>query len=459
MSGISPLTFTGVSSFSEDFQTILNRAVNIANIPLLDLQNEQIDLLSKKQLLSEIRHSVEGLASALSGLGAIGQNRALGVASSNSDKVTASLNSATASGTYTISDITSIAKAASELTLTGYADATTAPIADVNLDKKLHFTVGTAEFEIDLSGPGKNSLEGLRDAINDLGAGVSATILNTGTGPTPYYLSITSDSTGNRPIQLLETEGDALTNLLTGDNPGTNASFKLNGVLVDGKKNNVLSDIIPGVTLTLKGTTTGAETIDINLSTSREVFKSGIEDLVEAYNSVRTQVSGQIGEAAGLLSGDYLIRELQHNLRTLTSYEGSGTIKRLADLGIEIDSLGEMSFDSDRFASLPEDSIAAALDFLGSATEGLGGLSAKFEQMSDPITGLIKLQQDQYDAADDRLNTQIVELATRIEYMQVSMSYKLQQADVLLAQLESQQTMLDASIEGLNLVMFGRNDK
>jgi hypothetical protein len=29
---------------------------------------------------------------------------------------------------------------------------------------------------------------------------------------------------------------------------------------------------------------------------------------------------------------------------------------------------------------------------------------------------------------------------------------------VLLAQLESQQTMLDASIQGLNLTMFGKKD-
>jgi hypothetical protein len=42
---ISPLTFTGVSSFSNDFQTILNRAVAIAQLPITALQNHQSDLL------------------------------------------------------------------------------------------------------------------------------------------------------------------------------------------------------------------------------------------------------------------------------------------------------------------------------------------------------------------------------------------------------------------------------
>jgi hypothetical protein len=37
---ITPLTITGLSSFSDDFQTILNRAVSIASLPLSELQND-----------------------------------------------------------------------------------------------------------------------------------------------------------------------------------------------------------------------------------------------------------------------------------------------------------------------------------------------------------------------------------------------------------------------------------
>ena len=69
-----------------------------------------------------------------------------------------------------------------------------------------------------------------------------------------------------------------------------------------------------------------------------------------------------------------------------------------------------------------------------------------------PVTGLIATQQNQYDVADARLTDQIETLAERIDYMQQTTSLKLQQADVLLAQLESQQGMIEASLEGLNLV-------
>jgi hypothetical protein len=46
--GIAPLAFTGVSQYSSDFQTILNRAVQVAQIPINLLQNKDSDLLQQK---------------------------------------------------------------------------------------------------------------------------------------------------------------------------------------------------------------------------------------------------------------------------------------------------------------------------------------------------------------------------------------------------------------------------
>lgn len=38
--GLTPLAFTGISSFSQDFQTILKRAVDIAALPAKMLLGE-----------------------------------------------------------------------------------------------------------------------------------------------------------------------------------------------------------------------------------------------------------------------------------------------------------------------------------------------------------------------------------------------------------------------------------
>ncbi len=452
--GIAPLVFTGVSDFSEDFQLILERSVQIASVPLQVLQFEQTDLLTKKQLLSDLGVVVDDLADALEDLGELGAGKALSASSTNTSRVTVSLNGATEAGTYTISDITSVAKYASETTVSGYAtDDSTA----VSTDGTMELVLGTDTYEVDVTGD--NSLIGLRDAINALDAGVSASIIDTGTGATPYYLSITADATGATTLELNETAGDNGTNILTAANQGADAVFKLNGLDVT-KSDNVVNDVVSGLTFTIQSTTDVDETVDLKLSSSRGDMATKLAVMVSAYNSVSTEVAAQIGEAAGLLSGDFIVREIQASQRAVGSYEGSGgTMNRLTDLGIEFNESGVMSFDQDLFYSLSDADITAGFDLLGTETTGLGALADRFTAISNPVTGLIKTQQDQYDAADHRLSDQITTLSERIDYMQSTMFDKLQQADVLLASLNSQQSLLTATLESLDLLTFGKRER
>lgn len=107
------------------------------------------------------------------------------------------------------------------------------------------------------------------------------------------------------------------------------------------------------------------------------------------------------------------------------------------------------------FNSLSSAQIAGAFSFLGSATTGFGGLSAKLTQYSDPITGAIKAQQDQFDAADTRIGDQVTAMTARVNAMQTTLSAKLQAADTQLAQMQSQQQLLTSTIQSLNFTSFG----
>ena len=56
---ITPLTFSGISSYSTDFQTVLERAVKIAPLPLKLLQNdENADVLGRKTQLASLGGAV-----------------------------------------------------------------------------------------------------------------------------------------------------------------------------------------------------------------------------------------------------------------------------------------------------------------------------------------------------------------------------------------------------------------
>src|SRR5438093_201464 len=71
----TPLVFTGISSFSSDFQTVLNRAVSIASLPLKRLQNDDVDILQKKQLLGSLNSAVGALGASVAALGTVAENK------------------------------------------------------------------------------------------------------------------------------------------------------------------------------------------------------------------------------------------------------------------------------------------------------------------------------------------------------------------------------------------------
>ena len=99
--------------------------------------------------------------------------------------------------------------------------------------------------------------------------------------------------------------------------------------------------------------------------------------------------------------------------------------------------------------------VSSAFSFLGSATTGLGSLASQFTQLSDPIQGLIKIEQDQFDRTYQALGKHVDIMTQRVNAMQASLSHKLQGADALLANLQSQQQILTASIQGLTFTSFG----
>ena len=458
--GITPLTFTGVSSFSNDFQTILNRAVSIAQLPITALQNHQSDLLQEKQLATSLESVVSDLATSVSNLGNIGASQGLAGSSSDTTKVVVNSTSATTPVSYAISNISSVAKSASETSLVGYADGTAAPVSSTGT---VRLVIGgkavTPDITLDAA---HNNLTGLRDAINALGAGVTASVLTTGTGATPYYLSVSATSSGQNAIQLVDDPTGPATQLLTNANPGANADFYVNGAHVVSASN-VINSVVPGITFTIAGQTTAGQTVTLSAASDPTQISAGLQDFVAKYNAVASQLSAQTGPAAGMLSGNPLIWGIQAALRGLVNYNGTGLIKSLSDLGIELDSHGQMTFNQTTtdptqhiaFNSLSSAQIAGAFSFLGSATTGFGGLSAKLTQFSDPITGAIKAQQDQFDAADTRIGDQVMAMTARVNAMQTTLSAKLQAADTQLAQMQTQQQLLTSTIQSLNFTSFG----
>ena len=377
-----PLTFSGVSQYSSDFQSILTRAQSIAELPLQSLSNEQSQLQSEVTAATGFGSAVSSLTSAVQALGTLGTG-GLTASSSDSSLVTAQATGATTDATYNITDITSVATAASESSLNGYADTTTTAVSTTG---SLNLVVGTTTTPITL-GTGQNNLNGLVSAINNANAGVTAQVLTTSKGD---YLSVSANSPGENAISLVDDPTGAATQLLTSQNPGANTTFDLNGVPVS-EPSTTINDVVPGMTFTISGTTTTNQTVTVSLAPDSSQLSQDLQTLVSAYNSVGTQVNGQVGSNAGSLSGNPVVWQTRSAMQQLVNYfdNSNSSIHSLADLGISLDDTGTMSLSSTAVSALSASQITAAFQFLGSATTGFGALASNLDAISNSVTGTV----------------------------------------------------------------------
>lgn len=449
--GLTPLKFSGLSTYSQDFSKILERAQSISKFPLTQLNNQKTDLLSQKTLAGTLQTLATALTTAATDLAEVGDRNGISGTSSNSSKVFVNTVTATTAGTFRLTDITSVASAASETSAIGYASSTATAVSATG---SVRLTVGSDTYNITLNS-GENNLVGLQNKINALGAGVTASIFTTGTGVAPNYLSITSNTTGARTLALTDDPSGAATALLTANNQGSNAVFKLNGVDVS-KSSNSINDVVPGLAFTIAGTTTGSESVSITLAKGRTELASKLQSFARTYNDLSDFLDSQIGENAGLLTGSSLILRTQEELRSLVNFNGSGSIRSLSDLGLVLDEKGTLTFDEETFDKISDASLDNAFRYVGTSSFGIGSRIPSLKTLSDSVTGIIQLEIDQYNTTERRLNEQIGTLTDRINSQTAVLEQRLQVFDALLSTLEAQKSRVTASIDALNLTVYGK---
>ena len=174
------------------------------------------------------------------------------------------------------------------------------------------------------------SLQDIRDQINtsaENGGTVRADVLQV--SDDQFRLVLTSTETGAEN-EISVSGGLAMTDL--GDESNNNAQssqIRLFGQLIT-RETNAIDDVLSGITLRLVDEAevdevTGeniVETVTVGVDTD-EVAKS-LDDFVKAYNEVVSFIDGQFrynesSKTAGPLSGDYMLRDVQRQLRQMVS--------------------------------------------------------------------------------------------------------------------------------------------
>ncbi len=307
---------------------------------------------------------------------------------------------------------------------------------------------GSASITIDSS---NNTLEGIRDAINAASAGVTATIVNDGSG-TPYRLALTSSSTGvSNSIKITTSGGDgAIGDLLGYDPAGTqnltqtlaaqNAQLTVNGIAITSASNSV-SEAIQGVTLTLKNTTATAANLTIARDTA--AINTAASGFVEAYNALSSQIkSSSAYGTGGVLAGDSTLRFMQDQMRGIFNTPPSdGTLTTLGQIGISFQQNGSLQLDSSKFNSALTENFSNVQNLVSSPTGIVTRLEA-WTRSALETGGLIDTRSQGLTKSVENFNEDIDKLEYRMVAIEKKYRAEYTKLNLLLSSMNSTSTFL-----------------
>jgi len=429
-SPIPPLTFSGVSTYASDFQQVLTRAVEIASLPVQNLQNEVTTLTSQENALGSLQSTFSSLQGAIQAIGTA--QASLSATVSDPSVVSATASSSALPGTYSI-QVTNLGSVTTTL-----SNAGTPPVSDPtsqNISSASSFTL-TLNGAATTITPSGSSLEDLANAINNAGLAVQATIVNVGSNSSPdYRLSIVSNNLAADSIQL--SDG---TNLLNTLSTGSPATYEVGGLTTPIQSNSAQVTLAPGLTVNLLNTNVGEwDTVTVSQNTS--ALSGALSNFATAYNAAVTALNQQHGQNAGPLAGTSLVGSLGQALQSIALYsDSSGSITSLADLGLNLDATGQITFDPTQLSSL---STSAIQQFLGSAASGfLGSAGSTMTTAADPGTGMIEADVNSLQGQINSENTLISQKQDQVTALQTSLQQQLAAADAAIAVLQEQTTMM-----------------
>jgi len=445
-SSSSPATFTGSSAFSASLAQQISNSLNIASIPMQNLQTQQTTLQGQQSELQTLSSDFSSLGNALTALDTATNSGSFSATTSSPLVATASASSGALAGNFslTVSNIGANTNAMSNDT--GLVKVTDPAVG--NISTSTDFTLWINSTSYDISNP-TGSLDGLANAINSSGANVQATVVNVGSSSSPdYRLSVQSLDYAPDTVQLNDTaNGNAA--LLTQLSGGAYVQYQVNGEASVNSTTRVLNPS-PGLTINVAGVGTTTVTVAQN----GNGISNALSSLANAYNTAIAELAKNRGQNGGALTGDSTVYSLTELLSNITNYTGtSGSISSLADLGLTFDQNGNLNFDSSVFSQAASANLTDVTNFLGSVAGGNGFVGTTnniLTGINDPSTGILTQATQNVTTEITGLGNQITDDQAKVTLLQQTLTAQMAAADAAIATLEQQASYLQMMFQTQN---------
>jgi flagellar hook-associated protein 2 len=417
-----------------------------------------------------------------------------GNASISGDTVSMVNTGTTADPAYQIQIIDPSSGAAQPLTFSAYQasnSSSAAPSVSGTFTSNTASLNNTSAFNLNVSiaGQGSTTLQipagaSISDVVSDLNtqfgslsnslSGDSATLVNTGTTNSPaYQIQITNGPNGSGQVQTAVmtssvTPSIAGLNLMQSKvETASNASLTVDGVNYS-RPSNTISDIIPGATLSLTGTTPASTPEMVTFTQNTAPIVTNINALVSAYNDSVTMLTDVTNPQSTLatygatLVGNSTVRVIQSQLRDMVTNESStpGTsIGSLWQMGITLTSTGTLSVNTTTLNSVLQSNYSDVVKTFtgnldnstsyGNTPGGIAGDAVKSLTSLLSSTGPIQTQTNDFNTDITTQQTNLANLQSRMAALLTQYTNQFAAMDSFVGEINSEKTSLTSTFAGM----------
>ena len=400
---------TGLSS-GIDWQETISLIMEVESQPMVMLEERKDTYQQKLEAWQEINSKLLSLKSTMESMNEMNELLKKAVSSTDTTVATASATSEAITGSYTV-EVNQLALSDKQ-THEGFVDENSTAVHDGPGDATFSYDYAGESYSITVAAG--TTLAGLAAAINnDIdNPGVTATILNDGSGTsTAYHLVLTGETGASNAIENISSTLDNFSSVFTETQTAQDAQIRVDGYPPDPdwilSSTNEITEVISGVTLNLISANPG-ETITISVTNDTDATKDKIQEFVDAYNEVialinlKTKYDAET-ETAGILFGDSSVISIKNDLQTIISSAIPGQLSNapysnLSAIGIESGSGGMLSVDDSKLSDALEDNFTEVGELFALQTTSTSNNLSYFYSTSETLGGVYNIVAN-YDAS------------------------------------------------------------
>lgn len=395
-------------------ESVVSQLMAVERQPLVQMQAEASKIDAKISAYGKIQSHVSALRDAASNLtkaSTWGDSRA---SSSDAAVVSATGSPSAVAGSYNVAVQQLAAGQAVASTAFASLDSTVGA-GTLSIDTgswsptQDSFTPRPGSSTINVSISADDTLAEVRDKINSVGAGVTASIvtdssgarlvLRSGaTGESNAFRIIVADSDGNggdaAGLSRLGYDPPSGAVAMTRTQTAADARATIDGLAVTSASN-TLTDVVPGVTLGLSKVS--ADPVEVRVTSNTENIQKAVSDFATAYNDLARYLTTQTRydsatKVAGSLQGDASVNALYAGLRSIVggSSSASSVLRRLSDVGLDPQRDGTLKVDTTKLSDNLATRLAEVRKLFstsGSLGDESSGFAQKLRRWGDTVLG------------------------------------------------------------------------